>query len=146
LNNFVKVLRLPLPLAMLTIGSIVLALGLLAEMSRPNPEPTIRAYLADLEARRVEQALAALTPEAAVRWREFVELQQFNRYGVVSIAARSPSLLESVARGLPWRATQATVIVDVSEPSGITWRGSTIVALEYANGDWRLQEPPFAPE
>jgi hypothetical protein len=133
-----------LPLVMLSFGWLVLGLGLAAETLRPNPEPTIRAYLADLEARRVEQALAALTPEAATRWGEFVELQQFNRYRVVSVAVRSPSVLESLTRGQPWLATQATLIADVSEPSGITWRASTIVPLEYAGGTWRLRAPPFA--
>ena len=131
-------------ISVLTLGWLVLVLGLVAETIRPNPDPTIRAYLADLEARRVDQALTALTPDAATRWREHVELQQFNEYRVVSIAARSPSIVESLTRGQPWLATQATLIVDVSEPSGLTWRGSTIVPLEYANGSWRLREPPFA--
>jgi hypothetical protein len=126
------------------VGWLVLGLGLVVDVQRGGPEATIRGYLGDLEARRVEAALAALAPEAAARWRDFVEFQQFNRYEVVSIAVRSPSVLESLTQGRPWRATQATLVADVFEPSGARWRGSTIVPVDFVDGRWVLLRPPFA--
>lgn len=136
---------LHLALALLGLGWLVLLAGQLADARRGSPEPAVRAYLADLEGQRVEQALAALTPEAAGRWREFVQFQQYNRYQVVSVAVRSPSLLDSLLRGVPWRADQVTLVVDVVEPSGIRWRASTVVPVRYEQGRWWLERPPLAP-
>jgi hypothetical protein len=126
------------------VGWLVLGIGLVVDVSRGGPESTLRGYLADLEAQRTEAALAVMAPEAAARWRDFIEFQQYNRYEVVSIATRSPSLLESLAQGRPWRATQATLVADVLEPSGVRWRGSTIVPLDFVDGRWMLLRPPFA--
>jgi hypothetical protein len=134
------------PLFMLMLGWLALALGLLADARRGSPEPTIRQYLADLEAHRTDAALAALAPEAAGRWRDFVEFQQFNRYSVISLAVRSPSLLECLVDRRPWTATQATLVADVLEPSGIRWRGSTLVPVISRDGGWLLERPPFAPD
>jgi hypothetical protein len=133
-------------LGLLLAGWLVLAGGLVADARRGSPEATLRGYLADLEARRTEAALAALTPDAAARWREFVEFQQFNRYRVVSVAVRSPSPLESLTEHRAWRATVATLVADISEPSGIEWRGSTMVPLDFVDGRWVLLRPPFATE
>jgi hypothetical protein len=132
-------------LLLLGLGWIVLVAGLWADARRGSPEPAIRRYLADLEAHRVEAALAALQPEVRERSRDFLEFQQFNRYEVVSIAVRSPSLLAVATAGLPWRATQATLVADIVEPSGVRWRGSTLIDLSYAEGRWYLAKPPFAP-
>ena|SRR5438874_1864141 len=131
-------------LGLLLIGWLALAAGLVADARRGSPEATLRGYLADLEARRTEAALAALAPEAVARWRDFVEFQQFNRYRVVSVAVRSPSLLESLARRRAWRATEATLVADISEPSGIEWRGTTVVPVDLVDGRWVLSKPPFA--
>jgi len=125
-------------------GWLALASGLVVDARRGSPEATLRAYLADLEARRTEAALAALAPDAAARWRDFIEFQQFNRYRVVSVAVRSPSLLESFTQHRAWRATEATLVADISEPSGIEWRGSTVVPLDFVDGRWVLLRPPFA--
>jgi hypothetical protein len=135
-----------LALGALALGWLVLVAGLAVDFRRNSPEGTIRRYLADLGAERVEPALAALTPAASVRWRNFVDFQQHNRYDVVSIAVRSPSLLSSLIQGSAWRATQVTLIVDVLEPSGDRWRGSTIVPAEWRDGRWWIERPPFAPE
>ena len=132
-------------IGLLGLGWLVLFVGLAADVSRGGPESTLRGYLADLEAQRMEATLAVMAPEAAVRWGDFIEFQQYNRYEVVSIATRSPSLLESLAQGRPWRATQATLVADVLEPSGVRWRGSTIVPVDFVDGRWTLLRPPFAP-
>jgi hypothetical protein len=135
--------RIILPL--LLVGWLVLGIGLLADSRRGSPEPTVRRYLADLQAHRLEAALAALAPAAAERWRGFVEFQQFNRYQVVSIAVRSPSPLESIATGRAWQATRLTLVVDVEEPSGLRWRGSTLVPVaRRPDQSWLLERPPFA--
>ena len=134
-----------LSLSLLTLGWLVLALGLLVDARRPSPEGALRAYLADLQSQRLDAALAALTPSAAARWRDFLEFQQFNHYEVVSVAIRSPSLLESLTAGLPWRPTEVTLVADILEPSGIRWRGSTVVPVDYVAGRWLLARPPFAP-
>jgi hypothetical protein len=135
---------LTLSLALLAVGWLILGLGLVLDARRGSPEPTIRRYLTDLEAHRLEAASATLTPSAAERWRDFLEFQQFNHYGVVSVAVRSPSLIEAILTRTPWRATHATLVADVLEPSGIRWRGSTIVPLELRDGVWLLERPPFA--
>ena len=129
---------------LLLAGWLVLAGGLVVDARRGSPEATLRGYLADLEARRTEAALAALAPDAAARWRDFVEFQQFNRYRVVSIAVRSPSLLESLTQRRAWRATEVTLVADISEPSGVEWRGSTVVPVDFVDGRWMLLRPPFA--
>jgi hypothetical protein len=133
-------------LGLLAVGWLALGAGLALEARRGSPEAALRGYLADLEGRRTEAALAALSTDTAQHWRDFVEFQQFNRYQVVSIAVRSPSLLESLAGGRPWRATEATVVADILEPSGIRWRGSTVVPVELIDGRWLLKRPPFATE
>lgn len=135
-----------LPRLCLGLGWLVLALGLIIDARRPSPEPTLRTYLADLEAHRTEAASTALSPEAAARWADFVEFQQFNRYEIVSIAVRSPSLVASLLERRPWLPTEATLIADIAEPSGIRWRGSTVVPFESVGGDWTLLRAPFAPE
>ena len=132
-------------LGLLAIGWAALGVGLVADARRGSPDATIREYLADLEGRRVEEALAALEPGVRDRWRDFLEFQQFNRYALVSIAVRSPSLLEVLTAGVAWQATQATVVADIVEPSGVRWRGSTVVPVRYAEGRWYLARPPFAP-
>jgi len=134
-----------LSLALLGLGWLILAIGLLADARRPSPEGTLRGYLLDLQSQQLEAALAALTPREAARWRDFLEFQQFNQYELISIAVRSPSLLESLSAGTPWRGTQATLVADIVEPSGVRWRGSTIVPMEYVDGRWFLDRPPFAP-
>ena len=131
---------------LLTLGWLALGAGLLADVRRGSPEPTLRQHLTDLEGQRVEAALAALTPEAAARWREFLELQQFNHYEVVSVAIRSPSLLDTLRSGQPWRPDQITLVADVREPSGVQWRGSTLVPVTHDGGRWLLARPPFAAE
>lgn len=130
---------------LLLLCALALGVGLLVEYRRGGPEPTLRAYLDDLGGQRPDAARAALAPEQREAWRDFVEFQQFNRYRVVSLSVRSPSLLAATLRGLPWRATEATLVVDVTEPSGLTWRGSTIVPVEWRDGRWLLSRPPFAP-
>ena len=135
-----------LALGALGLGWLLLVAGLAADAGRDGPEATLRGYLSDLEADRVDRALQVLTPEAAVRWRDFVDFQQHNRYEVISIAPRSASLLSSVVNRSPWRATQATLIVDVTEPSGERWRGSTVVPVARRDGRWRIERPPFAAE
>jgi hypothetical protein len=137
---------LAVALGLLALGWAVLGVGLVADARRGAPEATIRDYLADLEAHRVDAALAALEPDSRNRWREFLEFQQFNRYSVVSIAVRSPSLVEVLTRGVAWRPTQVTLIADILEPSGIRWRGSTIVRVRLGDGRWLLERPPFAPD
>ena len=132
--------------ALLLVGWLVLGLGLVIDAARGGPEAVLRGYLADLEGRRVEAALGALAPGAAERWRDFVEFQQFNRYRVVSIALRSPSLVESLTRGRPWRVTEATLVADIVEPSGVEWRGSTVVPVDFVDGRWVLLRAPFAPD
>lgn len=131
---------------LLGLGWLALGAGLLADIQRGSPEGAIRQYLADLEGRRVEAALAALTPRAAARWRAFVEFQQQNHYEVVSVAVRSPSLLEALSNGRDWRPDQVTLVVEVREPSGLRWRGSTLVPVDFADGRWLLARPPFAVE
>jgi len=131
-------------LAMLVVGWLALASGLGAEAARAGPERFIRGYLTALQGRQVESALAALTPETAERWRGFLEFQQFNRYSVLSIASRSPSLLESLSGGRPWRAVEATLVADITEPSGLVWRGSTVIPLEWRDDHWAMARPPFA--
>jgi hypothetical protein len=133
-------------LGLSVLGWLALLAGLVAEARRGSPEAALRGYLADLEGRRTEAALAALSPETALRWRDFVEFQQFNRYQVVSIAVRWPSLLESLVVGRPWRATEATLVADIVEPSGTQWRGSTVVPVDLVDGRWLLKRPPFATE
>jgi hypothetical protein len=135
-----------LALGALGLGWLVLVAGLVVDFRRDSPEATIRRYLADLGAERVELALAALTPAARARWHDFIDFQQHNRYNVVSIATRSASLLSSMVQGSPWRATQVTLIVDILEPSGQRWRGSTVVPVEWRDGRWWIERPPFAPE
>lgn len=133
------------PLALLALGWAVLTLGLWADARRGSPEPALRRYLADLEGHRVPEAAAALEPSERARWADFLDFQQFNRYEVVSIAVRSPSLLEVAGTGRAWRATEATLVADITEPSGTRWRGSTVVGLRFADGRWYLDRPPFAP-
>jgi hypothetical protein len=106
----------------------------------------LRAYFDDLQSQRLDEALAALAPEAVSTFRDFLSIQQFNRYEIQSIAIQSPSLLDSLLQRLPWEARLATVVVDVTEPSGIRWRGSTLVPLRFDDGRWLLLEPPFAPQ
>lgn len=130
--------------ALLALGWLTLLVGQLADTLRGSPEPAVRRYLADLESHQIERALAALTPEAAARWRDFVEFQQYNRYQVIGVAVRSPSLLASFLQGVPWRADQVTLVVDVTEPSGIRWRASTIVPVRYEQGRWLIERPPLA--
>ena len=132
--------------ALLALGWLALAAGFVAEARRGSPEAALRGYLADLEGRRTEAALAVLSPETAQGWRDFVEFQQFNQYRVVSIAVRSPSVLESLVGGRPWRPTEATLVADIVEPSGIRWRGSTVVPVDLVDGRWLLKRPPFATE
>ena len=132
-------------LALVAIGWAVLGLGLCADARRPSPEPTVRRYLDDLENHRLAEASAALEPSDRQHWDDFLGFQQFNRYSVVSIAVRSPSLLEVATTGRPWLATRATLVADITEPSGTRWRGSTLVDLRYADGRWYLARPPFAP-
>jgi hypothetical protein len=138
--------RLHAGLIALGLGWLALAIGLLADAARPGPEPMLRGYLADLEAQRLPAALEALAPERRESWRPFVEFQQYNRYRVQSIAVRSPSLLEALSSGELWLADQATLVVDVTEPSGLTWRGSTVVPLVYREGRFVMVRPPFAAE
>jgi hypothetical protein len=137
-------LRLSAPLSLLLVGWLVLFVGLVVDTRRSGPEPMLRGYLSDLQDQRVDKALTALTPAAADQWHDFLEFQQFNRYQVVSIAVRSPSVLESLSQGAPWRPTQATMVADILEPSGVRWRGSTIVPLTYVDGRWSMTRPPFA--
>jgi hypothetical protein len=132
-----------LALGLFVVGWLALAIGLVIDARRGGPEATLRGYLADVEAHRVEEALAVLSPDGG-RWRDFVELQQFNRYEVVSIAVRSPSVIETLVLRRPWQATQATLVADVFEPSGIRWRGSTVVPVDQIDGRWLLLRPPFA--
>jgi hypothetical protein len=135
-----------LALGALGLGWLVLVVGLAADVGRDSPEATLRGYLSDLEADRIDRALYALTPEATARWHDFVDFQQHNHYEVISIVTRSASLLSSVVKRSPWRATQATLIVDVTEPSGERWRGSTVVPVAWRDGRWRIERPPFATE
>lgn len=121
------------------------AAGLLLEPSR-GPDASIRRYLAELEAGRVEAALAMLTPDAEARWRDFVVFQRANRYEVVGVAVATTSLLDALGGAGFWRPSQATLVVDVIEPSAVRWRGSTLVPLRWEHGRWRLERPPFAPE
>jgi hypothetical protein len=128
----------------LTLG-LVLVVGLAADGRRAGPEAVARQYFADLEAQRLEDALAALSPAAVERWGDFVRLQQSNRYEVVSVAVRSPSLLESLTRGRAWQPNQLTLVVEVREPSDLRWRGSTLVPVaRRPEGGWALERPPFA--
>jgi hypothetical protein len=136
--------RLLAAVSLLGFGWLLLAIGLVADAGRGSPEATVRRYLADLEARQVAAALGALEPAAGVRWRDFVEFQQFNRYRVISIAVRSPSILESASGGRPWRATELTLVADIVEPSGIQWRGSTVVPVAQIDGRWVMRRAPFA--
>jgi hypothetical protein len=124
---------------------LVLALGadMVLEPSRA-PEAAVRRYLAELEAGHVEAALSALTPDAVARWRDFVLFQRLNHYEVVSVAVRSTSLLDALTGQRPWQPDQATLVVDVTEPSGVQWRGSTLIPLRRDEGRWRLARPPFA--
>lgn len=135
-----------LALGALGLGWLLLVAGLAADAGRDGPEPTLRGYLSDLESDRVDRALNVLTPEATARWRDFVDFQQHNRYEVASIVIRSASLLSSVVSRSPWRATEATLIVDVTEPSGERWRGSTVVPVAWRDGRWQIERPPFATE
>jgi hypothetical protein len=131
-------------LGLLIIGWCALAASLLVDARRDGPESLLRSYLANLGAQRADEAARALTPAALARWGDFVEFQQFNRYEVVSIATRSPSLAETALFGVPWRATQATVVLDVFEPSGTTWRASTVVPVVWQDGRWWIERPPLA--
>ena len=131
--------------ALLGLGWAALALGVWADGRRGSPEPALRQYLDDLENHRLAEASAAIEPDERQRWSDFLDFQQFNRYAVVSIAVRSPSLLDVVARGQAWQANKATLVADIVEPSGVRWRGSTVVGLRYADGRWYLERPPFAP-
>ena len=133
-------------LGLLALGWVALGVGLVADARRGGPEATLREYLADLEGRRVDEALAALEPDVRDRWRDFLEFQQFNRYGPPNIAVRSPSPIEAFRDGVDWRPNQVTLLADVLEPSGIRWRGSTLVPVRYADGRWSLARPPFAPD
>jgi hypothetical protein len=130
----------------LGLGWLTLAVGLLADAARPGPEPLLRGYLADLQAQRLSAAFESLAPERREAWRSFLEFQQHNRYQVQSIAVRSPSLLESLSSGRPWLADQATLVVEVTEPSGLRWRGSTVVPLSYRDGRYVMERPPFGSE
>jgi hypothetical protein len=132
-------------LTLLAASWLVLGLGLLVDARRGSPEPMVRAYLSDLEAHDISAAQAALEPSVVERWRDFLNFQQFNRYRVLSVAVRSPSLLESLTRGRPWRATELTLVADIQEPDGQTWRGSTVVPLAFVDGRWLMLRPPFAP-
>ncbi len=136
--------RLRLSLTLLALAWVVLVGGLVLDRSRPGPEPTIRAYLADLQSHRLDDALEALSPPVRDRWRDFLEFQQFNHYEVVSVAVRSPSPLDVLLGRRPWQPTEATLVVDVVEPSGLRWRGSTLVPVSYAGGRWYLLRPPLA--
>ena len=132
-------------LGLLALGWAILGIGLVADARRGGPEATLRQYLADLEGRGVDEALAALEPDVRDRWRDFLEFQQFNRYGPPSIAVRSPSLIEAFRNGGDWRPHQVTLVADILEPSGVRWRGSTLVPVRFADGRWYLGRPPFAP-
>jgi hypothetical protein len=135
-----------LAVGLLALGWLTLAASLLVEARRGGPELALRSHLADLEAQRLEAALGSLSPRAAERWHEFLEIQQLNSYQVVSVAVRSPSLLDSLLGREPWQPTQATLVANVTEPSGLQWQGSTIVPFEQIDGRWLLARPPFAPE
>jgi hypothetical protein len=132
-------------LALLAVGWLVLALGQVVDARRGGPEPMVRAYLTDLEAHDLASAQATLEPSVVERWRDFLGFQQFTRYHVLSVAVRSPSLLESFSSGRPWRANELTLVADIQEPDGRTWRGSTVVPLEFVSGRWLMLRPPFAP-
>jgi hypothetical protein len=133
-----------LALGLLAIGWLTLLVGLAFDARRDGPEDLLRTYLSDLGAQRSRDALEALTPAAAIRWGDFVDFQQHNRYQIVSIATRYPSLVEVALRQVPWRATQATLVVEVAEPSGTVWRGSTVVPVTWHDGRWWIERPPFA--
>jgi hypothetical protein len=130
---------------LLGLGWLALGLGLWADGRRGSPEPALRQYLEDLQNHRLAEASAAIEPGERQRWDDFLDFQQFNHYTVVSIAVRSPSLLDVATHGGGWRADEATLVADIVEPSGVRWRGSTVVGLRYADGRWYLERPPFAP-
>ena len=136
-----QIIRLGLALSLALLAAWTL--GVVLEPSR-RPEAAVRRYLTELESGFSEAALSLLTPEAESRWRDFVIFQRNNRYRVLSVAVGSTSVLDGLRGQGFWRPTHATLVVEVTELSGLQWRSSTLVPLRWEQGRWRLERPPFA--
>ena len=90
-----------LALGALGLGWLLLMAGLAVDSRRDGPEATIRRYLADLGAERIDQALAGVDPAATFRWRDFVDFQQHNRYEVLALQLARSRCSRAWSVGVP---------------------------------------------
>ncbi len=114
--------------------------------SRPTSvESVVRSYFAAMEAGDVDRALAALAPPVADRDVAFVENGIGNRYRVMGIAVRQPSLVAQLG-GAPAGPTEVTVFLDITQAADeARWQAGPRVDVREIGGRWYLARPPLAP-
>ncbi len=114
--------------------------------SRPaSVEGVVRRYFAALEAGDVDGALAELAPPITDLDVAFVENVVGNRYHVVGVAVREPSLLARLGGAAPGPA-EVTVFLDITQAADETrWQAGPRVGVREIDGRWFLARPPLAP-
>jgi hypothetical protein len=135
-------------LLLLAIVLVVLGVGAVADvLSRSaGVEGTVRRYFSALEVGDVDGALSTLATPVRERDVAFVENGVGNRYRVVGVAVRQPSLLARFA-GLAPGPNQVTVFLDVTQQmDDARWQAGPTVGVREQDGRWVLERPPLAPE
>ena len=108
-------------LALATLAAVV---GPLWEARQRAPEGTVRAYLAAVERRDLDGALAELAPDVRVAEREAVARQLGNGYRVESLVLGAPSVADRML-GRPGPPAWAVVAAEVVPTVGESWKSSS---------------------
>jgi len=140
-------LGLSISLSLLIVSVIVVAASAIEDLRgrSMSPEATVRRYFSALEAADVDTALEQIAPAARDAQTRFIENGAGNKYRVVGIAVRTPSLLDRF-RGAPSTPEDITVFVSVTEVvSGDEWQATPRVPLVQENDRWYLARAPLAP-
>jgi hypothetical protein len=127
--------------------ALVIAAVQLRDRGGAQIEGAVDRYATALAAQDLDGCLAELPPAEGDRWREFVQSQLGNRYGVIAVSVRSASIIERVLRHADPSPFEATLALSINrdDPESF-FQAATRVPVTQADGRWYLAAPPLAPE
>lgn len=132
-----------LALLLLLLAGAAVLLGQLADRAQRPIEGAIAAYFAAVTREDLAAALEHVVPERRAELAPAIANQLGNRYRVLGVAVRAPSLAHRLIAGAAGEPAAAVIQVDVTNPAGETWRASTVVRLRHEAGRWLLRDVPL---
>jgi hypothetical protein len=127
--------------------ALVIGAAQLRDRSGAQIESAVDRYAAALAADNLDGCLAELAPADRAEWTDFVRSQLGNRYDVVGVSVRSPSVLDRLQSRVDASPSEATLALSINrdDPESFYQATSRIPVTQDA-GRWYLAAPPLAPE